>query len=67
VRGSQRRGFEFKRSTTPALTRSMHVALQDLGLRDLCVVHAGDRSYEMAPRVRAVAASRLLEDLEPLR
>jgi hypothetical protein len=30
------------------------------------VVHAGDKTWDMAPRMRAVALGRLLEDLEPL-
>ena len=67
VRGGKRIGFEFKRTTTPALTRSMHVALNDLRLSRLDVVHAGSRSSLMHPKVRALALNRLLEDLGPLR
>lgn len=66
VRGSQRLGFEFKRSTTPTLTRSMHVAAEDLRLRKLWVVHAGERAFDLAPRTRAVPLSRILEELQPL-
>lgn len=67
VRGSRRWGFEFKRSTTPTVTRSMHVALDLLGLGEMCVVHAGERSYSLASHVRAVPISRLLDEIEPLR
>ena len=67
VRGRQRLGFEFKRTTMPSLTRSMHNALADLGLQRLDVMHAGARTYRLAPKVRAVALPRLLEDLAPLR
>jgi hypothetical protein len=63
VQGEQRRGVEFKRTTTPAMTRSMHVALADLRLDRLDVVHAGPDTFPLATRVRAVAAARLLEDL----
>jgi len=66
VRGNQRLGFEFERSTTPAATRSMHVAVEDLRLRRLCVVHAGDRAFGLARRIRALPLSRILEELEPL-
>lgn len=57
------RGFEFKRTTTPTVTRSMHVALADLKLKSLDVVHAGDRTFPLTRRIRAVAAGRLLSDL----
>ncbi len=67
VRGNARLGFEFKRTTAPATTRSMHVALEDLRLSRIDVVHAGSRSFPMHPKIRAIALSRLLEDLEPLR
>ena len=66
VRGRRRLGFEFKRSTTPALTRSMHVASEDLRLTKLWVVHAGERAFDLAPRIRALPLARLLEELQPL-
>jgi predicted AAA+ superfamily ATPase len=67
VRGRQRLGFEFKRSTTPGVTRSMRVALGDLGLRRLWVVHAGERVMDLGRQVRAVPLSRVIDELEPLR
>jgi predicted AAA+ superfamily ATPase len=67
VRGRKRLGFEFKRTTSPVVTRSMRVAQEDLRLDRLTVVHAGDHSYELAPGITAVAFTRLLEDLKPLR
>lgn len=67
VRGQQRFGFEIKRSTTPRLTPSMRIAVSDLKLRRLDVIHAGDQTFELAGRVRAVAFSRLLDDVDPLR
>jgi predicted AAA+ superfamily ATPase len=63
--GRDRRGFEFKRTTTPRMTRSMHSALGDLKLKSLDVVHAGRHTFPLAPRVRAVSAERLLSDLTP--
>jgi len=66
VRGRRRLGFEFKRSTTPALTRSMHVASEDLRLTKLWVVHAGERAFDLAPRIRALPLARLLEELQRL-
>lgn len=67
VRGRRRWGFEFKRTSAPAVTPSMRIALADLRLERLDVVHGGPRTSPLAPRIRAVAFSRLLEDLPPLR
>jgi len=67
VRGRKRWGFEFKRTSAPAVTRSMRVAVHDLKLERLDVVHAGAHSFALAPRIRAVALRRLFEDLAPLR
>lgn len=66
VRGKERRGFEFKRTTAPRSTPAMRSALTDLRLTSLDVVHAGRATFALAPKVRAVAARRLLEDIEPL-
>jgi predicted AAA+ superfamily ATPase len=66
VRGRQRLGFEIKRTVAPAITPSMRSALADLRLSRLDVVHAGDRSFELGHRIRAVALSRILADLRPL-
>ena len=67
VRGRERMGFEFKRTAAPRATKSMRVAMQDLGLSSLDVIHAGEQTYPLAPKVRAVALSRLLDDVARLR
>ncbi len=67
VRGRRRYGFEVKRTTAPRLTRSMRSALADLRLTRLDVVHSGQETFALGPRARAVAFSRLLEDVTPLR
>jgi predicted AAA+ superfamily ATPase len=61
--GRKRWGFEFKRTTTPKLTRSMHSAWENLKLTRLDVVHAGKDTFPLSEKIRAVAASRLLKDL----
>jgi len=66
VRGNARLGFEVKRTSAPTLTPSMRHAMADLKLSRLDVVHAGEQSFPLAKGVRAVAFSRLLEDLRPL-
>lgn len=65
-RGNVRHGFELKLTSSPRVTPSMRSALADLGLDELAVVHAGTESYPLAPRIRAVALTRLREDLPPL-
>ncbi len=62
-RGTKRIGFEFKRTAAPTRTRSMEVALADLGLDRLFVVHAGPDSFPLAERVQAIAIGRLWSDL----
>ena len=57
------RGYEIKRTTAPAVTRSMRTAFADLDLRSLDVIHAGEDSFPLARGIRAVAASRLVVDL----
>lgn len=66
VAGDRRLGFEIKRTAAPTTTRSMHVALADLRLERLDVIHAGDDTYPLRERIRAVALRRVLEDVEPL-
>ena len=61
--GSERLGIEVKLSSAPAVTSSMRNALRDLKLDELIVVHAGDSSYPLADRIRAVSAHRLLTSL----
>ncbi len=65
--GDRRYGFEVKRTEAPRLTASMRSALEALGLHRLDVVHAGERLYRLAPRVRALPAAHLAAELRPLR
>jgi len=66
VRGTRRIGFEIKRTTSPGTTRSMHSALDVLRLERLEVIHAGEHTFPMRERIRAVAFGRLDQDLETL-
>ncbi|MCU0722470.1 MAG: ATP-binding protein [Planctomycetes bacterium] len=54
VRGKKRLGFEIKRSPSPGLTPSMKIALADLRLSRLFVVHSGESRYALGPLVEAV-------------
>lgn len=63
VRGERRWGFEVKLTDSPAVTPSMRSALENLRLERLDVVHAGEDTYPLAPRIRALALRRLWRDL----
>ena len=52
--GGRRIGFEFKRTSTPRLTRSMRSALDDLRLERLYVVFPGRSRFPLEKRVEAV-------------
>jgi predicted AAA+ superfamily ATPase len=65
VRGALRRGFEIKRTTSPSTTRSMHAAREALGLERIDVIHAGSETFMLRDGIRAVAFSKIAEDLEP--
>lgn len=45
--GGRRYGFECKMSDAPSVTRSMRVAIEDLGLERLWVVYPGDQEYAL--------------------
>jgi len=61
--GGKLRGFEVKRTSSPAVTRSMRNAFADLELDSLDVIHAGRDSFPLAGGIRAIAAERMLVDL----
>lgn len=58
-RGSSLLGVEFKRADAPRVTKSMRIALEDLGLERVVVVHPGDRRYPLEDRVEAVPLGEL--------
>jgi hypothetical protein len=43
----------------------MHAALETLSLERLEVIHAGEHTFPLRERIRAVSFSRLSQDLEP--
>lgn len=54
MKSGKRHGFEIKYSDAPPLRRSMHVAIEDLGLHRLWVVYPGDRSYDLHEKVSVI-------------
>ena len=65
VRGRRRWGFEFKRTSGPAMTRSLTAAIEALDLERAFIIHAGDRTFPVHDRVTAVSAARMLLDISP--
>jgi hypothetical protein len=66
IRGNRRLGFEVKRTSAPSVTPSMRIALQDLELERIDVLHAGNDSFPLADGIRAVPVHRIWADLESL-
>lgn len=67
VSGRLRVGFEIKRTSSSWLTPSIRNAMKGLKLKSLDLVHSGDTTFPLGRRIRAVAFSRLLEDIKPIR
>jgi len=55
----KRYGFEFKYTDAPGRSRSMHVALQDLGLEYLWVVYPGLKEYSLGDRMAVIPIDHL--------
>lgn len=62
VSGLRRIGFEFKYQDAPKITKSIHIALEDLNLERLYVVYPGDKSFQMAEKVFLLS----LQDLQTI-
>jgi len=58
--GGKRIGFEFKFNDTPSTTKSMRIALTDLKLDHLWVVHPGLRRYALGDRIEAIGLAELV-------
>ena len=62
----KRYGFEVKLSDAPAVTKSMRIALADLGLERLLVVYPGKVAYPLDARIEVVPIRKLQERLARL-
>ncbi len=58
-RGDELLGVECKRTDTPRLTRSIAIALEDLGIKRVAVVHPGVKRFPLSEQVEAVPLSAL--------
>ena len=63
LRRGRRWGFEFKCTDAPRTTRSMHIVIEDLGLKHLWIVYPGDREYPLTDTITALPLKNI-HDLE---
>jgi predicted AAA+ superfamily ATPase len=66
IRGNLRLGFEVKRTSAPSLTPSMRIAMEDLGLERIDVLHAGRETFPLAEGIRALPTHRIWTDIEEM-
>ena len=59
----RRVGMEIKRRDAPRKSRSMEIAIEDLGLEKLIVVYPGERSFELGEKIRAVSLKTLVSEV----
>jgi predicted AAA+ superfamily ATPase len=50
----RRHGFEFKYTDAPGRKRSMHIAIEDLGLEHLWVIYPGDQTYILDDKITVI-------------
>lgn len=58
-RGDRLLGVECERIDAPQMAPSIRIALEDLGLERVVVLHPGERRYPLADRVEAVPLDHL--------
>jgi len=63
----KRIGVEIKYSDAPRTTRSMHIALENLKLDHLYVVHPGKERHPLAPKIEAIPLAELLHEISKMR
>jgi predicted AAA+ superfamily ATPase len=59
----RRIGFEFKLSDRPASTKSMHIAIQDLRLDRLYIIHPGTISFDLGEKISALPLTAVNRDM----
>lgn len=62
IKEGKRLGFEVKLSDAPRLTPSMKIALTELDLDSLMVIHGGNHSWPLAERITACPLRSIVEN-----
>ena len=55
----KRYGFEFKYADAPGRSRSMHIAIHDLGLEHLWVIYPGHQEYSLDDKISVIPIDRI--------
>jgi predicted AAA+ superfamily ATPase len=50
----KRYGFECKYTDAPGIKRSMHIAIEDLGMEHLWVIYPGDQKYALDNKITVI-------------
>lgn len=64
--GGKRYGFEFKYADAPGSSRSMRIALHDLGLSHLYVIYPGEQAYPLDENITVMPLEHLFPVAERL-
>lgn len=67
IRHGKRYGFEFKVSDAPTMTKSLHIALQDLSLEKAWIVYPGDVAYPIHEKVDVLPLTQIGKALSVLK
>ena len=61
LKDGKKLGFEVKYTDKPKATRSMHIAMKDLGLSKIRVIYPGEHCFPLAPGIDAVSWKALTQ------
>lgn len=59
IQGSKRVGFEFKYTDAPKVTKSMEIAIQDLGLSKIWVIIPGKHQFKLRPKIQVLGLENI--------
>jgi predicted AAA+ superfamily ATPase len=59
VKGNRKTGFEFKASESPSTSKSMRIAIENLELDNLYVIHPGDNTFPLDEKITAIPLRKL--------
>ncbi len=65
--GGKRYGFEFKYADAPGRNRSMHIAIEDLGLEHLWVIYPGDQEYALDNKITVIPLQAIFQLAEAMK
>jgi predicted AAA+ superfamily ATPase len=57
----KRHGFEFKYTDAPGRKRSMHIAIEDLGLEHMWIIYPGDQKYALDDKITVIPLEEILQ------